>query len=136
MRHSVAPPPAAYHHPIRRALTVLTALGAVALAACGSQRSTLPPAPGRAGAVPLAGLARHPEVYADAQVATSGTVTPVRVHGMRRYALTGAPGARIVLEPRSAAAAYAGRRVRVSGLFTVTFELGYEILVSRITAIR
>ena len=29
-------------------------------------------------------------------------------------------------------AADLGRRVRVSGLFTVTFELGYEILVARI----
>jgi len=37
-----------------------------------------------------------------------------------------------VLEPTSAALADLGRRVRVTGIFTVTFELGYEILVSQI----
>jgi len=66
-------------------------------------------------------------------VQTVGTVRAARLHGARHYLLTGAPGTRIVLEPARAVAADVGRRVRVSGLFTVTFELGYEILVARIT---
>ena len=107
------------------------ALAALALAACGSQKSTLPPAPDAAGTVALSDLARHPEVYANATVAAVGTV--VRTH-QALYVLAGARGTRIVLEPTARAARYAGRRVRVRGIFTVTFNLGYEILVSNIRA--
>jgi len=124
--------PAAYHPPIlRRSLLVpLLAAAALALAACGEAKSTLPPSPGAGDAVTLHNLARYPEVYADARVATTGTVE--RAGSL--YLLAGAPGARIVLEPTAAAAPYAGRRVRVSGLFVVTFKLGYEILLGRISA--
>jgi len=109
------------------------ALAALALAACGSQKSTLPPAPGAAGTVSLRDLARHPEVYADATVAAIGTVARVTHAASPLYELLGGHGARIVLEPSARAARYAGRRVRVSGIFTVTFKLGYEILVAKIT---
>ena len=112
---------------------VLGGAAVLALAACGGgQRSTLPPAPGPAGFVALAQLAAHPEVYADARVQTIGTVASMRLRGARHLILAGASGPRIVLEPTSAALADLGRRVRVTGIFTVTFELGYEILVSRI----
>ena len=129
---SVTHSAASYHQSISRRLTTLGVLGVLALAACGGQRSTLPPSPGASGAVALSELAHHPEVYADASVVTVGTVA--RVSGARKplFALEGGHGTRIVLEPSSSAAADLGRRVRVSGLFTVTFELGYEILVSRI----
>jgi len=131
---SVTHSAAAYHQSIARRLTTLGVLGVLVLAACGSQRSTLPPSPGVSGAVALSQLAHHPEVYADASVVTVGSVA--RVSGGRKplFALEGGHGTRIVLEPSSSAAADVGRRVRVSGLFTVTFELGYEILVSRIAA--
>ena len=49
------------------------------------------------------------------------------------YTLRGGHGTRIALEPSSSAARYAGRSVRVSGIFTVSFSLGYEILISKIT---
>jgi hypothetical protein len=131
---SVTHSAASYHAPIVRRLITLGVLGTLALTACGGQRSTLPPAPGVSGGVALSQLAQHPEVYADARVVTVGTVA--RARGSRRalFVLDGGHGTRIVLEPNSLAAADLGRRVRVSGLFTVTFELGYEILVSRITA--
>ena len=126
---------AAFYHPwIPRCLATLGVLATLALAACGGQRSTLPPSPGASGTVALSELAHHPEVYADASVATVGTVARVGGGGKPLFALEGGHGTRIVLEPSSSAAADLGRRVRVSGLFTVTFELGYEILVSRIAA--
>ncbi|HEX4033263.1 MAG TPA: hypothetical protein VHX66_02365 [Solirubrobacteraceae bacterium] len=79
-------------------------------------------------------LARHPEVYADATVATVGAVARARgPHGGRLYQLLGGHGTRIVLEPDSKAAHYLGHKVRASGTFTVTFKLGYEILISSIT---
>jgi hypothetical protein len=115
---------------------ILAALAAVALAACGAgQKSTLPPSPGGSGAVALSTLAHFPEVYADARVATIGTVARAAGGHSQLYLLEGGGGKRIVLEPSSRAAAELGRRVRVSGLFTVTFELGYEILVARIAPI-
>ena len=121
----------AYHPSIRALFAILVAL---ALAACGSQqRSTLPPAPGPAGAIALRLLAHHPEVYSDAQVQTSGTLEPVRVGHRRLYALRGGGGARIVVEPSSLAAPHSGRHVRVRGVFVVTFEDGYEILASQVT---
>jgi hypothetical protein len=112
---------------------MLAALVATVLAGCGgSQKSTLPPSPGKSGAVALRYLAHDPEVYADAQVQTLGTVAWARKGRMTIYVLRGGGGKRIVLEPGSAAAGDLGRRVRVSGTFTVSFQLGYEILVSRI----
>jgi hypothetical protein len=111
---------------------LLVVLAVLALGACGGQRSTLPPAPSRSGAVALSDLAHHPEVYADASVATIGTVARVSGSKPPLFALDGGHGTRIVLEPSSRAAGELGRRVRVSGLFTVSFQLGYEILVSRI----
>jgi hypothetical protein len=116
-----------------RAAAAALVLAALALAACGSQKSTLPPAPGAAGTVSLRDLAKHPEVYADATVTAIGTVTRVARAGGALYTLRGGNGTRIALEPSSAAARYAGATVRVSGVFTVTFTLGYEILVSKIT---
>ena len=122
---------AAYHQSIRALPAILVAL---ALAACGAQqRSTLPPAPGPAGAIALRLLAHHPEVYSDAQVLTTGTLEPVRSGRRRLYALTGGGGTRIVVEPSTLAARHSGRRVRVRGVFVVTFQDGYEILASRIT---
>lgn len=114
---------------------MLAALAVAPAAGCGAQRSTLPPSPGGSGAVALGNLARYPEVYADAQVATVGTVR--RASAARTlYVLDGGGhGTRIVLEPASSAARDLGRRVRVVGLFTVTFELGYEILISRIVRV-
>ena len=77
-------------------------------------------------------LAHHPEVYADATIVAVGTVA--RAHSSSRlYQLNGGGGTRIVLEPTSQATRFLGQRVRVSGIFTVTFKLGYEILVSKIT---
>jgi hypothetical protein len=115
---------------------MLAALAVAPAAGCGAQMSTLPPSPSGTGAVALGNLARYPEVYADAQVATVGTVR--RATAARAlYVLDGGghDGTRIVLEPSSSAARELGRRVRVVGLFTVTFELGYEILISRITPV-
>jgi hypothetical protein len=126
----------AYDHVIRALPAILAAL---ALAACGAgsgnsdQRSTLPPRPGPAGEISLRLLAAHPEVYADAQVQTQGALVAIRVHGRRRYSLTGGGGARIVVEPNRLAAPHAGERVRVLGIFVVSFEDGYEILASRVT---
>jgi hypothetical protein len=129
---------ASYHHDIRTPQIIITALLAgVALAACGSQKSTLPPAPGTQGTVALRYLAHDPEVYANAQVATLGTVGRTRAGRTTLYVLDGGRGARIVLEPADPAASvagYLGERVEVSGLFAVSFQLGYEILVSRIAA--
>jgi hypothetical protein len=118
---------------IRRSPIMLVALAATALAACGSQQSTLPPSPGGSGSVALHNLARYPEVYADAQVATVGTVAAVHSGHRVLYVLDGGHGTRIVLEPTDEAASELGRRVRVAGLFAVTFQLGYEILISRIS---
>ncbi len=126
---------AAYHQSIRALPAILAAL---VLAACGgaSQRSTLPPAPGPAGAIALRLLAHHPEVYSDAQVQTTGTLEPVRSGRRRLYALRGGGGgARIVVEPSSLAAPHSGRRVRVRGVFVVTFQDGYEILASQVISL-
>jgi hypothetical protein len=126
--HSSAPPP---RHLRARAPFAALALAAVVLAGCGGAKSVLPPAPGAKGTVSLNDLARHPEVYADATIAAIGTVA--RVAGSTPlYALRGGHGTRIVLEPTQSAARYVGRSVRVSGIFTVTFKLGYEILISAI----
>ena len=116
-------------------MIMLVALVLVLLTACGSQKSTLPPSPGGSGAIALRDLARYPEVYADAQVATVGTVGESRSGRTRLYVLDGGHGTRIVLEPSWRAARELGRKVRVSGLFTVTFQLGYEILISRISPV-
>ena len=125
--------PAAFHQaPVRRLLLSFATLAVLALAACGTQRSTLPPSPDRSGGVALSDLAQHPEVYADAKVVTTGTVARARGGRKPLFMLEGGHGTRIVLEPSSSAAPDLGKRVRVSGLFTVTFQLGYEILVSRI----
>jgi hypothetical protein len=126
--------PAASYHPsiVRRTLTTLLPLAALLLAACGGQRSTLPPSPSASGAVALSYLAHDPEVYSDATITTVGTVARAGHSRPPLFVLDGGHGTRIVLEPSSRAAGELGRRVRVSGLFSVSFELGYEILVSRI----
>jgi hypothetical protein len=124
---------ASYDPWIRRpTLIMLPALAALTLAACGAQTSTLPPSPGASGTVALPNLARHPEVYAGAQVSTVGTVERTIDRRTPLFVLTGGHGTRIVLEPSSSAASELGKRARVSGFFTVTFQLGYEILISRI----
>jgi hypothetical protein len=109
-------------------------LAALALGACGgSQHSTLPPAPGGGDAVALSNLTHTPEVYADAKVQTVGTVVRTRIGRMRLYALAGGGGARVVLEPTAWFAGDVGKRVRVHGIFTVSFAIGYELLASRVT---
>jgi hypothetical protein len=130
-----APKPRSARRTGARAAPALAALALVlALTACGSQKSALPPPPDAAGTVALSQLARHPEVYADATLAAVGTVVRAgRAHPVL-YALAGGHGTRIVLEPTASAARYLGRRVRVSGIFTVTFKLGYEILISKVSA--
>ena len=97
--------------------------------------STLPPPPGAAGSVALWQLSHHPEVYADATVSTVGAVSRVRIGHRHLLALHGAGGAPIVLEPTKRFAHIVGRRVRVSGLFAVTFEIGYEILASQVSVL-
>jgi hypothetical protein len=113
-------------------MITLVAFAAVSLTACGGQRSTLPPSPSASGTIALRYLARDPEVYADATITTVGTVARASRSRTPLFVLDGGHGTRIVLEPASRAAGELGRRVRVSGLFTVTFQLGYEILISRI----
>ncbi len=82
----------------------------------------------------LSNLRRNPEVYADATVATVGTVVRVRIGRSRLFALGGGgAGAQIVLEPTASFRPYLGRRVRVRGLFSVTFAIGYELLASSVT---
>jgi hypothetical protein len=109
------------------------ALAALAVCGCGGagRRSTLPPAPGRSGAVALRDLARYPEVYAGAEIATSGSVAGPAAH-RPRYTLRGGHGARIALEPAARVRAFAGRRVRLRGTFSASFASGYEIVVSGI----
>src|SRR5579871_3230693 len=117
--------------PARPSLLGALAL-ALVLAACGGdQRSTLPPAPGRGGAIALRHLTHDPEVYADATIETVGVVVRARIGHMNVYELSGGGGVRVVLEPTSAFRRDAGQRVRVRGIFTVTFAIGYEILASR-----
>jgi hypothetical protein len=133
----VTHPAASYDPPIRlhRAIALL-AFAALVPAACGgSQKSTLPPSPGAGGAIALRYLAHDPEVYADAAITTAGTVVRVAGATPPLYELDGGHGKRIVLEPAARAARYAGRRVKVSGVFGASnFQLGYEIQVSRIRA--
>jgi hypothetical protein len=114
---------------------LLPLLAALLLAACGgSRRSTLAPAPGGHGQVALSDLTHNPEVYADATVQTTGTVVRTTIGHMHLYALAGGDGgARIVLEPTARFTRDVGRRVRVRGIFTVTFAIGYELLASRVT---
>jgi hypothetical protein len=128
----VTDPAASYDAWIRLLRPALLGLAMLALAACGSQKSTLPPAPAGSGQVALHDLAHFPEVYSDAQVTTVGTVA--RVHAGRQtvYVLRGGGGTRIVLLPAASAAGELGRRVRVSGLFSVSFQYGYEITITRI----
>jgi hypothetical protein len=104
----------------------------VLLASGGGPKSTLPPSPGPAGAIALHYLAHDPEVYSYATVTTVGTVARVAGSSPALYTLQGGHGTRIVLEPSYSAAGELGRRVRVSGIFSVSFKLGYEILVSHI----
>jgi hypothetical protein len=103
----------------------------LALSACGSDRSTLPAKPAKGtDYVSLALLARYPESYAQAAVVTVGVVTQAGKHAFR---LSG-PGVRtkIALTPASKAAPDLGRRVEVSGLFTVSFTSGYELALGSI----
>jgi hypothetical protein len=122
---------------IARVLIVALLLASPLLAACGGGgRSTLPPAPGTDGTIALARLRHDPEVYADATVRTIGTVVRTRIRRQRLFALAGGgPGTRIVLEPTARFRALVGRRVRVDGIFTVSFAIGYEVLASRVTPV-
>ena len=125
-----------YHALIRRPASALAALAVLALtlAACGGQLSTLPPPPDASGQIALRALAGHPEVYAGASIQTVGTVARARSRRPARplFQLDGGHGVRIVLAPAARVAHELGHRVRVAGLFTVTFQLGYEIVVSQI----
>ena len=107
---------------------------AVLLVSGEGPKSTLPPSPGRGGMIALYYLAHQPEVYADATITTVGTVARVAGASPALYSLQGGHGKRIVLEPSHSAARELGRRVRVRGVFTVSFQIGYEILVSHIAA--
>jgi hypothetical protein len=120
-----------------RVRIVVVPLAALALAACGGgPKSTLTPAPGKGGAIALHYLTHQPEVYADATVRTVGTVVAARVGHRSLYALAGGDGGvRIVLEPTARFRGLVGRRVRVTGVFTVSFAVGYELLASAVTAI-
>jgi hypothetical protein len=120
---------------VSRAVVAIPVLAALALAACGgsSHRSRLPPAPGSGDAVALSNLAHTPEVYADATVQTVGTVVRTRIGRTHLYALAGGGGVQIVLEPTARFAADVGKRVRVRGLFSATFAVGYVLLASRVT---
>jgi len=122
---------------IARVLIVAVLLASPLFAACGGGgRSTLPPAPGAGGTIALALLRHDPEVYADATVKLVGTVMRTRIRGRRLFALAGGGrGARIVLEPTARFRALVGRRVRVDGIFTVSFAIGYEVLASRVTPV-
>ena len=102
----------------------------VAASAARCRRPRAPPARSRCSE-----LAHHPEVYADASV-HDRRHRRARARGPQAAVRAAkAATARESCSSRArSAAADLGRRVRVSGLFTVTFELGYEILVSRIAA--
>ena len=131
-----APARPSYDAAIRLPPILLAAALAPALAACGGdRRSTLPPAPSSSGAIALRVLSHHPEVYADATIQTVGTVGRARIGHARLFTLRGGGGVRIVLEPTAHFAHDLGRRVRVRGIFTVTFDIGYEILASGVTTL-
>jgi hypothetical protein len=70
-------------------------------------------------------------------VRTTGTVVRTRIGRMHLYALAGGGGGGvpIVLEPTARFAADVGRRVRVAGIFTATFTIGYELLASSVTPV-
>jgi len=105
---------------------VIAVVAALALGGCGAAASTLPPAPsGRDDSVPLARLARYPEVYIAAHVTTVGTLHRL---GGEDYELEGAGiKTRISVYPARLAKPFVGRRVRASGTFAVTFQTGYEL---------
>jgi hypothetical protein len=76
-------------------------------------------------------------VYADANVKAIGTVVRTRIGQMRLYALAGGgAGVQIVLEPTAKFRGLVGRRVRVAGIFTATFTIGYELLASSVAPAR
>jgi hypothetical protein len=115
---------------VRPGPSIAVAVSLLTLAGCGAQRSSLPPPPSKgSGYVPLARLARYPEVYSGASLSTVGTLyEPAR--GV--YALRASRPIEVV--PASAAARWLGRRVQVSGLLGVTFQSGYELTLGRIAA--
>ena len=124
---------------IARVLIVALVLAALALAACGGgSAARCRRRPGAAGTVALAQPARTiPEVYADATRQRRSAPSCARAAGRQPlFALRAAVTARGSCSSRPRASArYVGRRVRVSGIFTVTFEMGYEILASRVTPV-
>lgn len=113
---------------------LIVGVAALVLGACGAQRSSLPPPPaGGSGFVPLARLARYPEVYVGASVTTIGTLRRVGA----AYVLS-APGVRRRIEvvPSAGASRWRGRRAEVSGTIGVTFATGFEVTLGRIVAPR
>jgi hypothetical protein len=107
---------------------------ALAAAACGAQRSSLPPPPaGANGFVPLKRLARFPEVYANAQLTTIGTVH--RVAGEELKLTAAGVRTSISIYPARLATPLRGRLVRASGRLSLTFQTGYELRLSAITPI-
>jgi len=78
----------------------------------------------------IAQVFQFPVIY-DTMTVAENLAFPLRNRGMGRRAAS----VRVAqVAEMLGLTADLGRRVRVSGLFTVTFELGYEILVSRIAA--
>jgi hypothetical protein len=115
-----------------RVPALAAALGSIiALAGCGTQKSTLPPPPsGASGFVPLTRLARYPEVYAGAAVTTLGTITKSAA-GIWTITDAGVR-TRIEVYPIALAAHWAGRLVYASGQLHVTFQTGYEFQLADI----
>jgi hypothetical protein len=115
--------------PTRVLPVIALGCGVLVLSACGSTRSTLPPRPkAGTGFVPLVRLSRDPEVYADATLSTTGVVERSGRHGFR---LAG-PGVTttIVLDPVNLAKPLLGRHVTANGIYTVSFQAGYELLLN------
>lgn len=110
---------------------VIAVAAGLALGGCGAAVSTLPPAPSGANDfVPLARLARYPEVYIAAHVTTIGTLH--RLAGEDYELDVSGVRTQISVYPARLAKPLVGRRVRASGTFAVTFQTGYELHLTAI----
>jgi hypothetical protein len=72
-------------------------------------------------------------VYVGHPVSTTGTIRRARgEHGSITYVLSDGAGHAVALLPANVATRDAGRRVQVTGIFDVRFELGPQLTVQRI----